>query len=141
MRNASGKWVHPPGWQSITTPSSAKTETSLVGYYTAESSHHNSCTNGVNETQWLPLLPRNRRPHDLRLPLSHSQSTPRTTRPLPTAEEKYTARLFHPPYHPPTNRELHGPPPTAEEMYTARLLHPRDRSRPLRNNLPTTCWH
>jgi hypothetical protein len=45
-----------PNWgQFLITPSSAKMETSLEGYYTTEPSHHNCCTNGVNETQITAL--------------------------------------------------------------------------------------
>jgi hypothetical protein len=50
MVNATGRWVHPAGGQSITALSSAKTEISLGEYYTTESSHHNCYTNGANET-------------------------------------------------------------------------------------------
>jgi hypothetical protein len=55
MGNATGKWVHSTGGQSITTLRSAKMEKSLGEYYTTESSHYNSCTNGVNETQITAL--------------------------------------------------------------------------------------
>jgi hypothetical protein len=55
MGNATGKWENLTGWQSITALFSAKTEISLGGYYTIESSHHNCYTNRVNETQITAL--------------------------------------------------------------------------------------
>jgi hypothetical protein len=58
MGNVTGSWVHPPGGQSITALSSAKTEISLGGYYTRESSHHNCYINGVNATHYCPWCPR-----------------------------------------------------------------------------------
>jgi hypothetical protein len=55
MGSYTGKWVHPTWAQSITTLFSVKSDVSLGEYYTAESSHHNTYTNGVNETQITAL--------------------------------------------------------------------------------------
>jgi hypothetical protein len=55
MGNATDKWVHSTGRQSITTPSIAKTETLLGGYSSTEFSHHNNYTNGVKDKQMTAL--------------------------------------------------------------------------------------